>query len=106
MGDLIRQQRHFLRLFEQTSTAQRRALLETATKYQVKALSQIAHNIINGNVPTSSTEKQLLKKERRLLHLLGDKQLGFAHKKRLIQSKQRILHILVKIAVVYLKAVL
>ena len=102
----MQQQRHFLHLFIQTTPIQRRALLRTVTKDQIKALSQIAHNIMKGNVPLSVTEQHKLKGERRLIHLLGDTRLGLVHKKRLVQSKQRILYLIVKIAVTYLQSIL
>lgn len=106
MTVLMQQQRHFLHLFVQTTPIQRRALLRTVTKDQMKALSQIAHNIIKGNVPLSTAEQHQLKGERRLIHLLGDTRLGFVHKKRLVQSKQRILRLIVNIAVTYLQSIL
>lgn len=106
MGDLIREQRHFLRLFVQTTPVQRKALLQTVTREQIKAFSQIAHNIIKGNVPIHQKEKRQLAKQRRLLHLLGDIKLGFTHKKTLVRSKERILRLLVNLALTYLETVL
>ena len=106
MTTLIYQQRHFLHLFVQTTPIQRKALLQTVTTDQMKALSQIAHNIIKGNVPLNSTERQKLKGERRFIHLLGDTRLGFVHKKGLVQSKQRILRLIVNIAATYLRSIL
>jgi hypothetical protein len=43
---LIQQQRHFLHLLKSTTTTQRKALLSKITKQQLKALSQIAYNIL------------------------------------------------------------
>lgn len=106
MSELIRQQRHFLLLFVQTIPAQRKALLQTITKNQLRALSQIAHNFIKHNIKILSKDKERVRRERRFIHLLGDKRLGFVHKKKLIQSKQRILQFLVGIAVDYLKPIL
>lgn len=106
MTTLIRQQRHFLQLFIQTTPRQRNVLLQTVTTEQMKALSQIAHNIIKGTVPLSAAEQQQLKSERRLIHLLGDIRLGFVHKKNLVQRKQRFLRLLVSIAATYLQPIL
>lgn len=103
MGELIHQQRHFLRLFVQTSSTQRKALLDTVTLPQLKVLSEIAHNIIRDKVPPSVAEQEQLKRNRRLIHLLGTQRLGFKHKQRLIRGKQRILYLLVKSVVTYLK---
>ena len=106
MGDLIRQQRYFLQLFVQTSSTQRKALLDTVTHPQLRALSEIAHNIIRGKVTLTPSDQAQLKRNRRLIHLLGDKKLGNKHKQKLVRNKQRTLHLLIKIAVTYLESVL
>ena len=106
MGDLIRQQRYFLQLFVQTSSTQRKALLDTVTHPQLRALSEIAHNIIRGKVTLTPSDQAQLKRNRRLIHLLGDKKLGNKHKHKLVRNKQRTLHLLIKIAVTYLESVL
>lgn len=106
MGELIRQQRHFLLLFVQTTPTQRKVLLNTVTKDQLKVLSQIAHNIIRGTVSLNASEKEILKRDRRTVHLLGDRKLGYKHKQNLARGKQNIIYALVKIAVTYLKPVL
>ena len=106
MEDLIQQQRHFLRLFVQTTSAQRKAILQTITQDQVKALTQIAHNIIVGTVPLTSSDKEQLKRNTRFVHLLGDKKLGYKHKQRLVLNKQGLVYVLVNSAVIYLETVL
>ena len=106
MGDLIRQQRYFLQLFVQTSSTQRKALLDTVTQSQLRVLSEIAHNISRGKVTLTPSEQSQLKRNRRLIHLLGDKKLGNKHKQKLVRNKQRTLHLLIKIAVTYLESVL
>ena len=106
MSTLIRQQRHFLQLFVHTSPTQRNALLSTVTKDQVKALSQIAHNIIQGVIHLNAIEKKRLVGHRRLVHLLGKIKLGYKHKQRLVRNKQRVLTTLVAVALNYLEPVL
>ena len=56
MVELIKEQRHFLKLFVQMTSAQRKALLQTITQRQIRALSQIAHNIIKFRIKLSPTE--------------------------------------------------
>lgn len=107
MVELIKQQRHFIQLFVQTtSSTQRKALLHTITRNQLRALSQIAHNIIKFKIRLTPAEKVTLKRHRRLIHLLGDRTLGYQRKKGIIRKKQRLIHTLVKIAVVYLETIL
>ena len=106
MVQLLVAERHFLLLLVQTTSAQRRALLQTITRQQLRAISQIAHNIVKFKIQLTTVEKKTLKRERRLLHLLGDRTLGYHHKRKAILDKQRFVYILLKIAVPYLKAVL
>jgi hypothetical protein len=103
MVALIKQQFSFLKLFVQTTTPQRKVLLKTITRNQLRALSQIAHNIIKFKIKLSFSEKQRLKRERRIIHLLGDRKLGYKRKKEAIQNKQRLIFTLLNIAVTYLE---
>ena len=58
---LLKEHRHFLKLFGQTDSAQRKALLRTITPGQIKALSEIAHNIIKFRIVLTPLEKVLLR---------------------------------------------
>ena len=106
MVELIRQQRHFLQLLIQTTAAQRKALLHTITKQQLRALSQIAYNILKFKIQLTASEKVRLKRHRRVIYLLGNRKVGFQQKKGTIQDKQKLVYTLVKIASVYLESVL
>jgi hypothetical protein len=72
-----------LYLLKNTITAQRKALLSTITKQQLKALSQIAYNILRFKKRITPSEKKQLKRQRRVIHLLGNRSIGFNEKKRL-----------------------
>lgn len=106
MVRLLVQERHFLLLFVQTTPAQRRALLQTITRHQLRAISQIAHNVIRFKIQLTPDQKKMLKRERRLLHLLGDRALGFQHKKKAVLDRQRFVYTLLKIAIPYIETVL
>lgn len=106
MVELIKQQRHFLQLIIQTSTTQRKALLRTITRNQLRAIGQIAYNIIKSKIRLSPTEKNRLKRHRLLIHLLGNRKVGYRQKKEAIKNKQRIVCALVNISSVYLESVL
>ena len=106
MVELIKQQRHFLNLLVDTTVTQRKALLRTVTKKQLKVLAQIAYNILRFTIKLTSTEKSLLKRHRRFIYLLGNKKIGFQKKKEAIPGNLRTIYILVKIALVYLEPVL
>ena len=100
MVQLIIQERHFLLLFVRTTSAQRKVLLQTITRHQQRALSQIAHNIVKSKIVLT------LKRERRLVHLLGDRTLGYQHKKEAIRNKQRFIYILLNFVLPHLKDML
>lgn len=106
MVQLLVQERHFLLLFVQTTPAQRKALIQTITSQQLRAISQIAHNIVKFKIQLTTAQKKTLKRERRLLHVLGDRTLGYQHKKKAISDKQRFVYSLLKIAIPYLETVL
>ena len=61
MVELIKEQIYCLKLFVQTTSAQRKALLQTITQRQIRALCQIAHNIIKFRIKLSPTDRALLK---------------------------------------------
>ena len=106
MVELIKQQRHFLYLIKDTIAAQRKALLSTITRQQLKALSQIAYNILRFKIRLSPLEKAQLKRQRRVIHLLGNRAIGFKQKREIIKHKPRVIYTLVKIAFTYLEPIL
>jgi hypothetical protein len=106
MVELIRQQRHFLQLLLQTTSAQRKALLHTITKQQLRALCQIAYNILKFKIPLTPSERTRLKRQRRFVYLLSNRKIGYQQKKVAIRDKQRLIYMLVKTASTYLESVL
>ena len=93
-------------LFVQTTSAQRKALLRTITRHQLRALSQIAHNVIKFRIELTTAEKATLKRERRLLHILGDRCLDYQRKREIINDKQRFIYVLLKTVLPYLEVIL
>lgn len=75
MGDVIQDQIHFLLLFvsDDTSRQQREALLDTITKVQLHALSEVSLNILKGSLGLSTAQKQALKRHASRLRLLSHK---------------------------------
>ena len=66
----------------------KKRLLQTITKRQLRALSQIAHNCITFRIKLIPTEKPLLKRERRLLYIFGNITFGHKGKKETSRGKQ------------------
>ena len=95
MSLLLEQQDHFLELLRTTRKLQRQALLRTIDKSQLKALSEIAHNVIKGSVILSPSDKNRLKKYKRVLSVLGRKSTKVRDKLKALQSKTTaIVHLL------------
>ena len=106
MVQLLIQERHFSVLIVQTTPAQRKALLHTITRQQVRAISQISHNIVKFRIQLTTSQQKKLKCERRLLHILADRKLGYTHKKQTIRDRKRFVYTLLKIAIPYLETIL
>ena len=100
---LLKEHRHFLKLFGQTDSAQRKALLRTITAGQIKALSEIAHNIIKFRIVLTPSEK-VLRRSRRQLYILGDRTLGYQRKVEALGGKQKFIRTLLKITLAHLKS--
>ena len=54
MSRLLEGQVHFLQLLRTTKKDQRKALINTIDKSQLKALSEIVHNVIKGTIDLSA----------------------------------------------------
>ncbi len=106
MVALIRRERHFLSLLTKTTQKQRRALLNTITRDQLKAISEIVHNINKSNIILSEDQKRKLRKKRRLIYVLGQKRLGYDRKSALVKSHPRLILTLLQIATAHLESVI
>ena len=99
---LIREQRHFLKLFRQTNSAERKALLRMIN--HIKALSQIAHNIFKFRTTLTPSEKVVLRRPRRHLNTLSDIKLRNQRKVEALRYKQKLIHMRLKIALTHLNS--
>lgn len=73
MSRLLEDHRHFLQLLKVAKSDQRKALLKTIDKSQLKALSEIAHNVIKGTIVLTPEEKLRLKRYKYIINVLGRK---------------------------------
>ena len=95
MSRLLEQQDHFLELLRTTRKLQRQALLRTIDKSQLKALSEIIHNVIKGSIILSPSDKNRLKKYKKVLSVLGRMSTKRRDKLKALQSKATtIVHLL------------
>ena len=77
---------------------QRRVLLDTITNEQLKALTEVTHNILQGNIPLTEAHKRKLRKEKSFLHILGDVAVSLTKKREVLCGKASVVVSLLKAA--------
>ncbi|MES9883159.1 MAG: hypothetical protein ABW185_20030 [Sedimenticola sp.] len=98
----IKEQRHFLQLFLIASRDQRTQLLNTVSREQLKALTEIAHNVLRYVITLTPTQRSKLKRRQRTIRLLGDPTIGYTLKKKAIVRKGSDILTLLKIVQAHL----
>jgi hypothetical protein len=93
MSQLVEDNRHFLCLISSTTISQRKALLNSITKPQLKAVSEIVHNVIRGTVPLTYLEKS------KTLLIHGRKKSTKREKMRVLQRTPNVLVIVLNKAI-------
>jgi hypothetical protein len=93
-------------LVETKSTLQRKALLNTIDKGQLKALVEITHNLLAGVIPLKPSHKKALQHHKKFIRLLGDPKVGFEKKKRVLQKNNTVVVLLLKSVWSTLKTIL
>ena len=80
--------RNFLKLVVEdcSSAEQTKALLSTATKEQIKAITEIFHNIVHGNLKLSKSVKRIISRHRRTIHSLAKDRISLEKRKRLFKK--------------------
>lgn len=88
MSALLKKHWIFLQfLLESECYEQKKAILDTITRDQLKVLSEIAHNLIQGILPISTPTLNRLRKHRSLIELLGDRKASLLVKKRAVKKR-------------------
>lgn len=96
---LMKKQIWYLHLLMNTaSDAQRKALLDTITNDQLKALTEVTHNLLQGNIPMAQVHKRKLQQHKAFLQILGDIKVPLAKKREAICRKGAIVVVLLKAA--------
>ena len=85
-------------LMTTTSSTQRKALLDTITNEQLKALTEVIHNLLQGNIPITETQKRNLRKHKMFLRILGNPKVPFSRKRDTLCRKGSVVGTVLKIA--------
>ena len=84
MSDRVARNIDFLTVLTKCNTKQRKALLEHCDKDLILTICELAINVLKGVVKLSPSQKARLRRFRKHLRTLADRQVLFKHKKRYI----------------------
>jgi hypothetical protein len=86
MSELVKKEKHFLVLFLSTSDAQRRALINSITSSQLKAVVQVVYNALQGNLTVNDRVIRAVKGSRLVIRRFISKDLSHQQRKRLLSK--------------------
>lgn len=101
---LMKKQVWYLHLLMTTASApQRKALLDTVTQDQLRALTETTHNVLQGNIPLTEGQKRQLRKHKKFLRILGDPKVPNSTKREALCRKGAVVVALLRAAAPRLK---
>ena len=103
MTQLLKNQIWYLYLLSTTAPTQRKALIDTITNDQLRALTELTHNILQGNIILTETHKKKLRLHKMFLRVLGDPKATLTKKREALCHKESVVNVLLKAAVPQLK---
>ena len=89
-----------------SSTQQRKALLDTITKEQFKAVSEIILNVAHLKIPVSKSSISKLSRHKKTIELLVNKQVGAHHRLNAVKKNSKLVVTLLQAALPGLKTIL
>lgn len=95
----IARQTPFLRLLYSCPPSQRKSLIQYVTNEQLAALSQIALNILRGNIPITRAYKKKLKQYKEVIRSLASRRVSRTRKKQALLKFHSVIPLLIKPAI-------
>ena len=92
---------HFL--MTTPSSTQRKAILDNLSNDQLKSLTELVHNLLQGNIPITEVQKRKLRKHKAFLKILGNPKVSNAIKRDALCRKGAVVTTVLKIAAPQLK---
>ena len=86
MSQRLKKHIAYLQLLLITHRSQQKALLNTINLEQLKAISEIALNILHGVIPLTASQKKVLSRYRNIIRLIGQKTGSQKRKKSLAKK--------------------
>lgn len=103
MTSRLRKHALFLQFLQSATNNQQKALIKSANEDQIKILSEIALNLLAGNIPINKKIKDIVKPHRSKLRKLSDRKISKANlKKQWTSFPSRILSAIIKLVLSYL----
>lgn len=96
MSSLLERQGAFIRLLYDCPPRQRKSLIQYITDDQLRALSQIALNVLRGNVPITDSYKKKLKRYKDVIRSLASRQISKARKRKALLKFHAVVPLLIK----------
>ena len=87
MSHSLRSHGDFLKVLAKCKAKQRKALLQNISPGLLKCLCECSLNVLKGNVKLTSSQKQLLRRHRKVLRSLADRKTTVKRKKQLLVQK-------------------
>jgi hypothetical protein len=104
MKSLMKRQIWYLHLLmTSTSSTQKKALLDTITNDQLKALTEVTHNLLQGHIPITESQKRNLRKHKTFLRILGNSKVPYSKKREALCQKGAVITSVLKVAAPQLK---
>ena len=102
MSNILQRNGAFIRLLYECPPRQRKSLIQYITDDQLRALSQIALNVLQGNVPITDSYKKKLKRYKDVIRSLASRQISKARKRRALLKFHTVVPLLIKPALLLL----
>ena len=106
MDSVIKDNIHFIILLQDSKTPreQQQMLINTISRGQLKALSEIAYNTLKGSIDLGADEKRRLKRYANALRTLGDRRATIAARRESLSAA--LLNALLPAVLQFIKALL
>ena len=105
MSECIHRNFQFLKNLNSCSGYKRKKILKTCTKDNINALTEVAHNVLKGNVTIDSEDKKAIKRHRDKVRNLAKKRVSFKKKRQQLTQKGGFLPRLLRPTLKFLAAV-
>lgn len=87
MSSRIKRNAPLLKALYQATPLKRKDILAHCSPDFIRALCEIALNLLKGNIPLSPSQYKKLKRQRKVIRLLADKKTGLKHKHRILKRQ-------------------